>query len=92
MVFEVREKVEHPHGVRVARGEREWIGFAGKTQAGVLVRDEFCAPAVFAFRAVVRRRIGKEVIGVGVGIAGADVAVNPVNEKVEAAEAECELL
>src|SRR5204863_2593414 len=69
------------------------------TQAGVLVGDELCAPAVFAFRAVVEGRVSEEVIGfevgvlvVGVGIAGADVAVNSVNEKVEAAEAECELL
>jgi hypothetical protein len=49
LAFEMREEVEHPHGICVARRERQRIGFAGQTQTGVLVGNEFCAPAVFTF-------------------------------------------
>src|SRR5207248_4096289 len=95
----MREEMEDPHRIRVARRERQRTGVARQTKTRVVLRDKSCAPAILAFGAVVERRIGEDVIGleagvlvVGVGIARANVAVDAVNEKVQSTKAKRELL
>ena len=64
-VLQMREEVQHPHRVGVARRERHLLR-PPSMQARILVGDPIGAPAVLALGAVVERRIRQDVVGLEV--------------------------